>query len=433
MEATTIERDHVDATHEDGSVRWPTDFRLEEALARKDVQKLRRAIKRTLRFDPVPSDEYLRGFAQDMFSGDPVAERYVDEVFHGELGPRKGRKLLDAAIESPEGVAAVAADAPESMRALFAEFEAVPDWVDRDLVEEGAAIWRRWGRTLFNIAGAETLEMYTESAVALPLSLTGGYAGDNALRRFLETTRFWMDVSEPGALFRLGSDGRATAMRVRVMHVSVRRRVSGHDEWDEERWGLPISQAYMYLTLMGGSVAPALAMWPLGYLTTGNEIRALMHFQRYLGYLLGVHPRRYPSTIREGVQTVFVTAIARSHTSGHHGAELIESFAPAFAPRSRKWSRAWLKETYEHRLISGYVAFFMQPATRKRFDVPSALWMVVPLARVPYVVARELARHLVPGAAERQMRQAVVEREAWYATQMAGRQAAFDASSALRR
>ena len=102
--------------------------------------------------------------------------------------------------------------------------------------------------------------MYTESAVATPLSLAGGYAGDNALRRFLETTRFWMDVSEPGALFARGSAGRRTAMRVRVMHVSVRRRVAEHAEWDAARWGLPISQAYMMLTLLGGSVAPALIM-----------------------------------------------------------------------------------------------------------------------------------------------------------------------------
>lgn len=414
------------------AIRYPTDFRLDTALGRREVKALRAALKLVLRHDPIPDEAYLRAFAQDMVTGDPLAERYVDAVFHGEPGPRQARKQLDAAVESPEGIAAIE-DIHEAMAALFAEFEAVPDWVDRDLVEQGAAIWRRWGRTLFNVAGAETLEMYTESAVALPLSLTGGYAGDNALRRFLETTRFWMDVSEPGALFTLGSPGRQTAMRVRVMHVSVRRRVSDHPEWDADRWGLPISQAYMYLTLMGGSVVPALAMWPLGYLTTPREIRALMHFQRYLGYLLGVHPRSYPETIREGIATVFATAMARSHTSGHHGAELIESFAPAFAPRSRPWTRAWAQEVYEHRLICGYVSFFLLPTTRRRYDVPAWGWIALPLARVPYVLAQEVARHVVPGAAERQTEKAARERERWYASQMDGRRAAFDAGSALRR
>jgi hypothetical protein len=413
------------------AISYPSDFRLGEAIARPEIRRLRALCRLLFRFDPVPDDTYLRGFAQDMNTGDPLAEHYVDQVFHGELGPRKARNMLDAAL-GEEGISAVA-DAPESMRELWAEFETVPEWVDRELVEEGAAIWRRWGRTLFNIAGAETLEMYTESAVALPLSLTGGYAGDNALRRFLETTRFWMDVSEPGALFRIGSDGRATAMRVRVMHVSVRRRVSTHEEWDPERYGLPISQAYMYLTLMGGSVAPALAMWPLGFLTTGKEIRALMHYQRFLGHLLGVHPRGYPETVREGLATVTATALARSYTAGRQGAELIESFAPAFRPRGRKGSPRWFKELYEYRLICGYVAFFLQPATRKRHDVPSAWWMLVPFSRVPLVLARELARHFVPGAAARQEAAAVAEREQWYAIQMDGRQAEFDAGSALRR
>ncbi len=54
---------------------------------------------------------------------------------------------------------------------------------------------------------AGTLEMYTESAVALPLAFAGGYAGDKALNRFLETARFWIDLSTPGALLTPGSRG----------------------------------------------------------------------------------------------------------------------------------------------------------------------------------------------------------------------------------
>jgi len=410
---------------------FPLDFQFAEGLAKAPFRQLRGLSKAVFRFDPVPDDDYMRGFAADMYTGDPLAERFVDEVFHGELRPQKARRLMESAL-GPEGIAGVSG-APDSMRELWAEFETVPDWVDRDLVEQGAAIWRRWGRTLFNVAGAETLEMYTESAVAVPLSLTGGYAGDNALRRFLETCRFWMDVAQPGALFELGSAGRATAMRVRVMHVSVRRRVTDHPEWDAERWGLPISQAYMYLTLMGGSVAPALAMWPLGYLTTPGEIRALMHYQRYLGHLLGVHPRSYPESVTDGFRTLLAAAVARTRTSGHHGKELIESFAPAFAPRSAPGTRRWLIELYEHRLMSGYVAYFLTRQTRRGLDVPNAAWMLLPLARAPYVLAGELARHLVPGVAGWQERRAVEEAERWYAVQMDGREADFEANSKLRR
>jgi hypothetical protein len=413
--------------------RCPTDFRYAEMLASPRVRALRRASKALLRFDPVPPPKVAAAFCEEMYAGDPVAEEYVADALAGDRR-RKQRRLLDAALSSPEGFASVAAEAPESMRVLFDEFETVPDWVDRELVEEGARIWRRWGRTLFNVAGAETLEMYTESAVAVPLSLAGGYAGDNALRRFLETARFWIDVAEPGALFRLGSAGRATAMRVRVMHVSVRRRVADHPEWDMQRWGLPISQSYMAMTLMGGSVAPAMLMWPLGYMTSRAEIHALMHYQRYLGHLLGVRPRHYPETVRGGLQLMFATSMARSYTAGEHGAELIESFPRAFAPREGARGLVRLRAMYEHRLMGAYTAACMSPSTRRRYDMPPPFpWVLLLVARMPYVLGTEVGRRVVPGVDRWVERRSVRAAQRWWEAQMAGRQAAFEAASQLRR
>lgn len=417
----------------DGGTAWPTDFRYEQMLARSGVRRLRWASKRLFGFDPVPAPEVAESYRRDLFRGDPLAEAYVEADLTGEAR-RSGRRLLDRALDSPEGFAAVAGEASPEMRVLFDAFEAMPAWVDRLLVEEGARIWRRWGRTLFNVAGAETLEMYTESAVALPLSLAGGYAGENALRRFLETARFWIDVSEPGALFRLGSAGRATAMRVRVMHVSVRRRVMGHDEWDPARWGVPISQAYMTMTLIGGSVSPAMLMWPLGYVTSPREIHALLHYQRYLGHLLGVQPGWYPETARGGMQLMFLTAMSRSYSAGEHGAELIESFPRAFAPRGKERGLARWRAAYEHRLMGAYTAVCMSPLTRRRYDMPAALpWVGLLAARMPVVLGLEVGRRIVPGLDDLVERRAVREREAWWAAQMEGRRAAFEAQSQLRR
>lgn len=413
--------------------RCPTDVRYEEMLRRPAVRRMRRLSRCLLGFDPVPPVEVTTAYCEDMFAGDPVAEAYVEEALSGEARGRN-RKLLDAALSDSRGFASVADDAPASMRVLFDEFETVPEWVDRGLVEQGAKIWRRWGRTLFNVAGAETLEMYTESAVAVPLSLAGGYAGDSALRRFLETAKFWIDVSEPGALFRLGSTGRETAMRVRLMHVSVRRRVAEHPEWDLEAWGLPISQSYMTMTLMGGSITPALLMWPLGYMTSPAEIRALLHFQRYLGHLLGVRPRHYPETVRASLQLTFLSACSRAFTSGTHGAELIESFPRAFAPRGAKTGLARLRAVYEHRLMCGYVVACMMPRTRRNYDLPGAFpWILLLAARMPWVVATEVARRVAPAVGDRVEARAVAARQRWWDEQMAGREAAFEAASRLRR
>lgn len=411
-------------------VRCPTHFAYWEGRENPKFKKLRAAVLRLTGFDLLLPDEDAASVCEDLFSGDPVAERFVDEVYHGETGPTQTRRMLEQALS--EGIDSLE-DVPDSMLELFAEFETVPDWVDPDLLEEGAAIWRRWGTMLFSFAGAETLEIYTESAVATPLSLAGGYAGDNALRRFLETCRFWMDVSEPGALLRPGSAGRATAMKVRVMHVSVRSRVASHDEWYIEKWGLPISQTYMTLTLIAGSVTPGLALWALGYQTSAREIRALIHFQKYMGHLLGVRMKWYPETIGDSIRMLLMTILSRSFDSGEVGRELIESYPKAFAPREGHTGLRWLREQYNFRINSVYSAMFMAPGTRKNYRMPAALpWALIPVVRFPLISAVEVVRR-VPPIGRLHERVMCRHRENWYRAQMAGREAQFDASGALRR
>ncbi len=116
------------------------------------------------------------------------------------------------------------------MRRLFEEFECDPEWLDWEQVERGARVFRRYGTSVFSFATTSTLEMYSESSIAKPLSLSGGYAGEAAHKRQLETVRFWIDITEPGGLRKRppAARGRATAMRVRIMHVFIRRRLMKH-------------------------------------------------------------------------------------------------------------------------------------------------------------------------------------------------------------
>ncbi|WP_024795786.1 oxygenase MpaB family protein [Tomitella biformata] len=421
----------ADAAPTTAQDRCPQHFRYWENLADPRVQRVVRGVKKVTGFDLFPTTAQATAFCDDMYAGDPVAELFVAEVFDGAIGPAEGRAMVLQAVQ--HGVETVP-NAPESMKTLFREFEDVPAWVDPDLVEAGAAVWRRWGTMLFSVAGATTLEIYTEAAVATPLSLAGGYAGDNALRRFLETAKFWIDLSQPGALLTPGSQGRATAMMVRVMHVNVRRRVAEHPEWRAEDWGLPISQAYMLLTLIGGSVAPAVALWPLGYQTTPTDMRALLHFQRYMGYLLGIRTKWYPESVGDCIRALAMTIISRSYDAGEHGAELVESFPRAFGPRDGHRGLRRLREGYNLRIYSAYTALFMAPRTRARYDMPRAFpWVLIPIARIPLVTTMELARRFVPGAGPALEKLMVWHRENWHHAQMDGREAEFEAKGALRR
>ncbi|MCF8571257.1 DUF2236 domain-containing protein [Gordonia sp. HY002] len=408
----------------------PTAFPYRATMSRPVIRRARKVAKRLTGADIFPTTEQLEAFAGDMYAGDPVAERFVDEVLYGEIGMEEGRAMLKRALA--DGLDSIE-NPPPSMVELFTEFEQIPEWVDPATVEAGARIWRRWGTFLFSVAGGETLEMYTEAAVATPLSLAGGYAGDNALRRFLETSRFWIDVSEPGGLLTPGSKGRATAMLVRVMHVSVRRRVADHPEWHSEKWGLPISQAYMLLTLLGGSVVPGLALWILGVQTTRKEIYDLIHFQRYMGHIVGVRNTWYPETIADSLRLLAIVGTARSYDAGPGGVELIESFPQAFAPRDDHTGLQRLREHYNAAIYATYARLFMFPQTYAKHDMPNALpglaWVA---ARFPAVAVVETLRRIPPlgRVHEKVMRW---HRENWYRAQMSDREAEFDASGALRR
>jgi hypothetical protein len=409
--------------------RVPTEFRYWDRIDDPAVQRARRLWRAVSRFDPQPTDEYVRRFARAYYDTDPVAEAFVADVYDA-LGAKRGRELLDRALE--HGVDAVP-DAPESMRRLFAEFETPPPWLDPELVERGARVFRRWGTAVFKFATASTLEMYTESSIAKPLSLSGGYTGNRAHHRQLETVRFWIDVSDPGGLD-AGGPGRGTAMRVRIMHVFIRRRLLEHPEWDLDAWGAPISVADATLTLMGGSVVPGLSLWTAGHQTTIGEIEALLHFWRYVGHLLGVQPDWYPRDFRESVQLMFAAFVKRAYLAGPDGDELIEAYLPAFAPKAGTGLGKRLRDEVEYRALIGYTRFWMLPKSYKSHEMPRAWpWVLLPVLQAPALLLMETARRLVPPLdriADRNQRR---RREAWYRNQMGERAAQFQPAEQLRR
>ncbi|MCB1290416.1 MAG: DUF2236 domain-containing protein [Mycolicibacterium sp.] len=410
----------------------PAAFRYPEARTGTGHARIRDRVLRLSGVDLFPTDDVAAAFISGLTEGDPVAERFVAETYHGELGARKARELVEQALQV--GIDNVG-EVPESLRELLEDFENIPDWVDTDLVEEGAAVWRRWAYALGAVGNAGTMDTYTESWLALPLSLSGGYAGDRALHRYMETSRWWIEVSSPGAVLRPGSVARAISLHVRVMHVSVRARVKEHPEWDFERLGLPISQSAMLLTLLGGSVAPALGLTALGFLTSPREMRAVLHFNRYCGHLVGVRCEGYfPETVLDAWRILFMADSARSYDSAQTGAELVESFVPAFAPKPGQRGLNRLRAGYHYRVQAGYSGLFMLPWNRKRYDLPSpAPGMALLLLRAPLIAGVEVARRVIPGVDRRWQRFALRRWERWYRWQSGGKDAEFEAAVPLRR
>lgn len=366
----------------------PTEFRYWQNINKPSVQRLRKILRFVLRFDPQLSDDVVRTWAESYFAADPVGEAAVADLYLTR-GQKEGRAIVDRALR--DGVDSVA-DVPASLRTLFAEVEHEPDWLDWSLVELGARVFRRYGTHLYSFAGAITVQGYRESSVAKPLAFTGAYSGESANRRFLETAAFWNDVAEPQALRHQGA-GRAIAMRVRLMHVFVRKQLLAHPHWNLAAWGVPISQGDALITLMGGCVAPAYGLRLLGYRTSDDETIALLHFWRYVGHLMGVQPKWYPRSIAEGIGVLFSSQVRSANAAGDDGKMLAQSYLASYAPTHAHVGVTRLRKTIEHRMQCGYASLFLSRRTYEHFDLPSpGIWRAYPLLQAPWIFGRETLR-----------------------------------------
>ncbi|MGW2181128.1 oxygenase MpaB family protein [Streptomyces sp. NPDC001732] len=199
---------------------------------------------------------------------------------------RVTRSLIGEALRAAPDVPR---ELPPALRAFLDHATAVPDWVDWDRIERGAAAYRSLGRnsgdvlTLLSLVGG-----YRFGGPADLLVLTGGLGGDETLRRLGETAKWSHAVTRPGGL-RPGAEGWRLTVHVRAMHALV----NAHFEprWDSARWGLPINQADQAATLGLFDATVIAGCLGLGVRLTRRQRDDLMHLWRYVGLLMGVAPQ----------------------------------------------------------------------------------------------------------------------------------------------
>jgi len=190
----------------------------------------------------------LERIGRAMFERDELGARLADAIrLRGEA---PGRVRMDQFRRALEGGLAAVPDAPPALVDFFAELERDPDWLDRDLVEEGARVFRRLGQNAqdvllqLSLVGGYRFGGPTDLLVA-----TGGLTGAQTLRRLAETQKWGASLTDPGSLAaprdgRAPGEGWRLTVHVRLMHALVNHAFE--DSWDTAQWGLPINQADRY-------------------------------------------------------------------------------------------------------------------------------------------------------------------------------------------
>lgn len=256
----------------------PERFDAEAKLGDERFTKARDGIERV--FERPELLELARNYTM---TGDRVADAYA------ALIPDRGFKtlvdMLDQACE--QGVENVE-DAPPELVAFIKAMEATPDWVDMDLVVEGAQAERisMATATPFAIRGA-FLATFLNKYAALPMTMTGTLSEEASAKRVFETASFFTATTMPGALARDGKGFQAAA-KVRLMHSMVRFHLLNSGKWDVATYGIPIPQIDQMPAGTIGTFLMAAQLLAKGETTFNRAQQAKVELSRYRCFLLGL-------------------------------------------------------------------------------------------------------------------------------------------------
>ncbi|RAN37309.1 oxygenase MpaB family protein [Hyphomonas pacifica] len=234
---------------------------------------------------PAPPAEMRERVKAYTMLGDVTADAYASLM--ATYGFKRLVEMLTTACD--KGLEAVP-DAPPQLVALIEEMETKPDWLDMDLVHEGArlnrlpmAVTAPW-----MIRGA-FLATFLNKYTALPMALTGTLSHASASRRVNETATFFTVTTLPGALEPRGEGFKAAAM-VRLMHSMVRFNVMRRmrNVWDISVYGIPVPQVDQMPAGLIDVFLLSYQMLEEGRTEFTPDERAQLEFSRYRCYLLGL-------------------------------------------------------------------------------------------------------------------------------------------------
>ncbi len=331
--------------------------------------------------------------------GDVVADAYA------ALMPAiPFRRLIDMLQEAcARGVEQVAG-APPELVAFIRDMERIPDWLDMNLVREGARLDLNATANVspFAIRGA-FIATFLNKYSALPMALTGTLSNETAARRVRETAHFFACTVLPGALDRHGEGFLAAAM-VRLMHSMVRVNVLRSGRWDASVYGVPIPQVDQMPAGLIPIFLRAFRLIREGRRTFTPAERAQVELARYRCFLLGL-PEDLLADTPEGV----VRMMTARNTTLRNGFDdqtcgsLIRATLAAYLPPDRSLANR-LHDQLERRFAKlVFVKHFLggDRAIAQKIGVPVgtvdlAIGGLVGLGIALHVQAFELAER-VPG------------------------------------
>ncbi|WP_277372272.1 oxygenase MpaB family protein [Pseudomonas sp. AA-38] len=343
-----------------------------------DLQRARQVaapVRRFIQGPAEPSPAQWQAIGESLMQGDAAMDALLDWM--SETGLAKAMPLYNRALE--QGIAAID-EAPQPLQRFFAQVEATPDWLDAELLDEGARVCCLSGLTGMRVLrDLGLLAGYQASAINRTLVLTGALE-KGAQRRIAETSKWWIDCTRPGGMAR-GAAGYRGTLHVRLVHALVRRRVSSMPEWDASYFGLPVNQGDMHATYLAFSVIFLIGQRLLGVPLSKDERRAVLHLWRYIAWLMGVDERWLHAEENAAICALYHNLLSQAPadaSSQQLGRALIDEPLQRHYPNLQ-----WLRGRLNRAIHLSIARTFLDAQGRRALGLPGGILPWYPLLTAP--------------------------------------------------
>lgn len=223
------------------------------------------------------------------------------------------------------------------LRTLWDQTRNVPTWVDWDQIKRGQHFFYRYA--VANMLGFALQGFIGENVAAFGpaevLVRTGGLSKKTLMKRVLETFQWVIEATESLESIQPGGKGHASTVRVRILHASVRRRITRLARerpkyFDTSQLGVPINLYDSILTVTFFCCNPVWVQLPqLGIKPSDGEIEDFVALYRYLSYLLGSPPEYFDSA--DHAKSTMSAMLARKQPPTESSQKIAHAFIDCLA------------------------------------------------------------------------------------------------------
>lgn len=322
------------------------------------------------KLDSIPDISRANANIHLLIEKDDLADSAVEDYF----GDLKFTDAMQSIMDFANGKTDVEL-ASESLRKLLHQMFEIPTWVDRKMLDLGAEVCNRSGKSgLIVLRNYSLMLGYQSAAINKPLIATGALHS-GAVKRIADTTNFWYAVTGKNALDP-SNDGFLYCLRTRIVHAYSRIMIKKNLPWEISDHGEPLNFWDMQATYLGFSIVYMQGLKKLGMPISDEETKAVYHLWKYIGYLIGIPTEILPENDVDAIEKLYLWSKTQPETDE-------DSIALADALHLEPLSAPWPPQLFQKRFIQHVNLAFNEFLIGKR----SCNVLKLPPAKYPQIAA----------------------------------------------